>query len=447
MSLTVSNPAGTDVETKVDYITVNAVPTNIYVDVSNTSGIEDGSQANPYDTIQEGLDSDRVGSGDIVLVAKGIYYENIEWPQVNNITLESANGLESTTINGSLTEESVIIVGDGIQGATIRGFTVTGGLGSWYIQRSGGGILIKDDAYVVIESCLITGNGTEQPFGGSRYGTYGGGVWVGYDSRADILNSEIINNEANSAGGIKYRTYSGAENDGLLINTIIAENRARGVGGVYIQGSSPIIQNCTITDNQDTGTAGGIFISGGAPQIRNNIIASNNSFGIFNHEANNATIEYNDVWGHPDGNYDGNYGGSSEDLTGKYGNISSDPMFVDAATGDYHLQASSPCIDAGTNEGALDSDFEGDHRPYDVPDVDNNGDLPEFDIGADEYLLEGDLDVDGNIDYDDFQILLSSFGKYDGDPDYVTQADYDDDGCVTFVDYQIWYSYYLDYIS
>lgn len=36
----------------------------VYVDANNTSGTEDGSQASPYDTIQEGVDD--AGSGDVV---------------------------------------------------------------------------------------------------------------------------------------------------------------------------------------------------------------------------------------------------------------------------------------------------------------------------------------------------------------------------------------------
>ena len=51
------------------------------------------------------------------------------------------------------------------------------------------------------------------------------------------------------------------------------------------------------------------------------------------------------------------------------------PLSVNAPAGDFHLQANSPCIDAGTNVGAPIRDFEGDPRP----------DGCFVDIGADEY--------------------------------------------------------------
>lgn len=75
---------------------------------------------------------------------------------------------------------------------------------------------------------------------------------------------------------------------------------------------------------------------------------------------------------------DTSYPGTYRDLGG---NINANPLFVDPASGDYHLTPNSPCIDRGTNEGAITTDFEGDSRP-----LDGNGDTIErTDIGADEY--------------------------------------------------------------
>ena len=57
------------------------------------------------------------------------------------------------------------------------------------------------------------------------------------------------------------------------------------------------------------------------------------------------------------------------------GNISANPLFVAAQSGDYHLQSGSPCIDAGTSQYAPTTDFEGTSRPQ------GSG----YDIGAYEY--------------------------------------------------------------
>ena len=45
------------------------------------------------------------------------------------------------------------------------------------------------------------------------------------------------------------------------------------------------------------------------------------------------------------------------------GNLSADPQYTDSAQNDYHLLAGSPCIDAGTTNGAPTTDFDGMPRP------------------------------------------------------------------------------------
>ncbi len=57
------------------------------------------------------------------------------------------------------------------------------------------------------------------------------------------------------------------------------------------------------------------------------------------------------------------------------GNIPDNPLFTDASTGDYHLQETSPCIDAGTSQNAPPVDFDSLTRPQGAG----------FDMGIYEY--------------------------------------------------------------
>ena len=74
------------------------------------------------------------------------------------------------------------------------------------------------------------------------------------------------------------------------------------------------------------------------------------------------------------------------------GNIDADPLFTLPAAGDYYLSEGSPCIDAGCDAGIY-TDIEGNPRPFDFPNVDNNGELPEFDMGAYEAVPPGELAI------------------------------------------------------
>ena len=119
----------------------------------------------------------------------------------------------------------------------------------------------------------------------------------------------------------------------------------------------------------------GIVISASYPLIANNIIVNNNQGINCQYGSGTPMLSHNDVWGNTHGDY-------VAGCTPGAGDISSDPIFVDAAGGNYHLQAGSPCIDAGNNTGAPSTDFDRNPRPIDG---DDDG-ITIVDMGAFEYV-------------------------------------------------------------
>jgi len=313
-------------------LSVPALSAIIYVRSTGDDSNDGSSWTLAKKTVQYGLNA--AGSGGEVWVALGTYPECITL--VNGVALyggfpadggawETRNVIGSPTILDGGESGSVVTVPSAATAATIiDGFTIRNGQAD-----EGGGI------YCVSSSPTISNNKIT-----ANVATWGGGIRT-YNCSATIVNNIIVNNSAATEGG---GIYSGGYCYSLIgNNTIVGNTAGSNGGGVYV--STPnyaSISNCIVAFN----SSGVYRQSPGTPVLRNNCVYGNTSY---------------------------NY---SSGLSPGAGDISLDPTFVDRAGGDYHLQVSSPCIDAGYDSVVQPGwvDMDGDPRIYGS----------HVDIGADE---------------------------------------------------------------
>ncbi len=123
--------------------------------------------------------------------------------------------------------------------------------------------------------------------------------------------------------------------------------------------------------------------------IRNNICSQNLSFQIVIEDApQNLFVDHNLIDGFR--GYPGEIFGSDS--------VVGDPMFVNSAEADFHLQVTSPAINSGSSVDAPNFDFDGNPRPQGAG----------YDIGAYEYVITGVDERSGGIQ--------SMFRLYQNDP-------------------------------
>jgi len=305
--------------------------------------------------------------------------------------------------NSSAVLENCEITGNsGIYGAgvfviggapTFTGCTITDNtvltVNSTYPPRGGG--LYAMDTNLHLEDCTISDH-ENADLGGGAY--FGGASTM---STVDIIGGAISGNTAKSAGGGLYQTGGSLHMTGTLVENngktpsstfmygggcqvtggaaavldglVCRGNQAQVGGGVALSGcvgstvsdgvfsgnngqywgGAVLMENCTgstISGNtaygNTGGSGGGFHITNCSPTVTRNISAFNLGGAGF---ANGIAVQTgapaltcNDVYGNQNLAYSG-----ITDPTGTGGNIAVDPLFCDAANGNFGLQGASLC--------------------------------------------------------------------------------------------------------
>ncbi|MGE4490556.1 MAG: S8 family serine peptidase, partial [Kiritimatiellales bacterium] len=350
-----------------------------YVNISSTN------PQSPYTswehaahTIQNAVDAAPAGA--TVFVADGIYSAggrtSVDGICTNRVCIDKPLTVQS--INGS---ETAWIVGKGPIGpqavrgvwlakhARIEGFSVSNGCtassGNIYSEQSGGGVWCAGEEATVV-NCVIQNCSADNYGGGMASGTalnsmltsnetefYGGG-----SAYTTLSNCCLTGNHADSSGGGFY--------DGTLYQCVVSSNISIYNGGGGYNGT---LYNCLVTGNSSGGKGGGSY-SG----TLYNCTVNQNTAGDLGGETSYGSLRNTIVW--PADIYS----------SSQYGCWTNDPLFADSHVGDFHLQSTSPCIDAGMAVYVkTETDLDGQAR------IVGNA----VDIGAYEFGMIGDVDEDG----------------------------------------------------
>ncbi len=250
-------------------------------------------------------------------------------------------GLTGSTFSQNQASDGAGAIDSEWSDTTITGSSFIGNIGS---QGAPGGVYANENSLTVISSMFINnasgGIGLNSSLGVIQSSTFSGNYTIGSSGCGGgiaVVNDSILNDSKLQ----------------LVSCTLFANTASLLGGGLYINSAtSASVVNCTFNANSLTdGTGGAIAIQG------------TKSVGITN------DILYGDQAGsNPEISLDSTSSvvATNNDIEGGYGSTTyADPLWVAplATPPDFHLQAGSPCYQAGTATGAPTTTEDGYPRP------------------------------------------------------------------------------------
>jgi len=288
------------------------------------------------------------GPGDIVSIAAGGYAEDV-------VLSISGSATHPTTFQA--TGEAVIMAeSNGLHIVAVSNLRVEG------LRVSGGAthnIVVDQAAFCALAGVTSEGSGGAGLFITKSAGTRvsgstfrdnaSHGIWVSSGFFTTVTDTVSANN---GGWGLHGAHDTGDTHTGYRLHArqcLVYGNQSGGVS----QSQHNIFRHWIFESGVVHGNAGAGFYHLGTLDmtLRNSIVTDNTGPGLASHASNNNfTLAHNNIHGNnPD------YTGPAEPDAGS---ISAEPLFLDAAAGDFRLDVKSPCVNTGTNQvwmiGAFD---------------------------------------------------------------------------------------------